>query len=496
MNIKLTLISLMTLVGLCASAINVTSTPGNLASIVAENVDETTLVISGEINAADIEFIANKMTSLTTLDLSEATIVAYSGSSILLGGTEYNSNTIPAYALAGSSINAIILPQNLQTIDEGALSSTKIKSINIPATVTKIGVGAFANCDELISINIPATVAILGSHAFSDCDNLNIVELGIQQLNASTFARCKSLNNVTATSLISIGESAFSNCTALESINFPSSLTTIGASAFQGSGLKTIDFANTSSLDSIGAWAFAQCKSLTTAIMNNNTSKIGEGAFFEDTSLVTFNMPLACTTLPNYIFKGNNNMDTTYAINHNVTNIGAYALMDWIHVTSFTLPNSLEYIGDNAFEGWTSLKQLNAEGIINEVPELGENVWNEVSQDSVYLNVAADMAEAFLAADQWKNFKINGVSSVENIIDNDVESRIFAYFDGFDLVIKSYCDICQVNLYDSSARQYATKRPNNNTIVINTSDWNSRFYIVKALLADGTIAVIKVARQN
>ena len=473
MNIKLTLISLMTLVGLCASAINVTSTPGNLASIVAENIDETTLVISGEINAADIEFIANKMTSLTTLDLSEATIVAYSGSSILLGGTEYNSNTIPAYALAGSSINAIILPQNLQTIDEGALSSTKIKSINIPATV-----------------------AILGSHAFSDCDNLNIVELGIQQLNASTFARCKSLNNVTATSLISIGESAFSNCTALESINFPSSLTTIGASAFQGCGLKTIDFANTSSLDSIGAWAFAQCKSLTTAIMNNNTSKIGEGAFFEDTSLVTFNMPLACTTLPNYIFKGNNNMDTTYAINHNVTNIGAYALMDWIHVTSFTLPNSLEYIGDNAFEGWTSLKQLNAEGIINEVPELGENVWNEVSQDSVYLNVAADMAEAFLAADQWKNFKINGVSSVENIIDNDVESRIFAYFDGFDLVIKSYCDICQVNLYDSSARQYATKRPNNNTIVINTSDWNSRFYIVKALLADGTIAVIKVARQN
>ena len=74
MNIKLTLISLMTLVGLCASAINVTSTPGNLASIVAENIDETTLVISGEINAADIEFIANKMTSLTTLDLSEASM--------------------------------------------------------------------------------------------------------------------------------------------------------------------------------------------------------------------------------------------------------------------------------------------------------------------------------------------------------------------------------------------------------------------------------------
>lgn len=496
MNIKLSLVSLMASISLCASAISVTSTPGNLSSIVGENTGETSLIIYGEINAADFEFIAEKMTSLTSLDLSGASIVAYSGNPILLGKTDYVANSIPAYALAGTKIESITLPNSLTIIDEGAFSASKIKSINIPASVTTIGTGAFSNCDELTFVTIPATVSSLGSHAFINCDKLTTINLGINTINASTFARCSSLKTVTATTLIEIGENAFSGCSALEEFSFASSLKTIGKSAFQASGLKSIDFSASEALDSIGAWAFAQCKSLTTATMNDKTSKIGEGAFFDDAALVSFNMPLACTVAPSYIFKGNTSIDTTNVLNHNITSIGDYALMDWNHVTTFTLPNSLQYIGSNAFEGWTSLAQLNAEGIEYEVPELGENVWNGVEQANVTLNVTKDLANEFRAADQWKEFTINEVSSVEDILAEEATCRVVAYFVGYDLIVKADSEIAEVSIFDSSARQFIIETANSNEMTINTSDWDCRFYIVKVNLADGSIATIKIARGN
>lgn len=496
MNIKLSLVSLMASISLCASAITVTSTPGNLSLVVGENISETSLVVSGEMNAADFEFVAEKMTSLISLDLSDVSIVAYSGSPILLGKTDYAANSIPAYALAGTKIESIILPNALTSIEEGVFSSSKIKSITIPSSVTTIGVGAFSNCDELTFVKIPSTVSNLGTHAFVDCDKLTTVELGVTTISASTFARCLSLNSVAATNIIEIGENAFSGCGALEEFAFTSSLKTIGNSAFQASGLKTIDFSVAESLDSIGAWAFAQCKSLTAAVMNDKTSKIGEGAFFDDASLVTFNMPLACTSAPSYIFKGNTSIDTTNVLNHNITSIGDYALMDWNHVTTFTLPSSLAYIGSNAFEGWTSLSQLNAEEIVNEVPALGENVWNEVEQANVTLNVDKDLANDFRAANQWKEFTINEVSSVEDILTEETTNRVAAYFVGYDLIVKADSEIAEVCVFDSSARQFTVETANSNEVTINTSDWDCRFYIVKVNLADGSFATMKIARGN
>lgn len=495
MNIKLALVSLMTSMGLCASAITVTSTPGKLATAIGENTEETALVISGEINAGDFVFIAEKMTSLLSLDLSDVSIVAYSGSPILTGKTTYIANSIPAYALAGTKIESIEFPNTLEAIEEGAFSSTKLKSITIPSSVTQIGVGAFSNCDELTLIDIPSTVATLGSHAFVDCDKLATIDLGVSKINASTFARCKSLNDVSANSLVEIGESAFAGCLALESFTFAPTLKTIGNSAFQGSGLKSIDFSASESLDSIGAWAFAQCKALTTATMNNNTSKIGEGAFFDDASLVTFNLPASCTAVPNYIFKGNISIDTTNILNSTVISIGNYALIDLHHVTTFTLPHTLQYIGDNAFEGWTSLTQLNADDI-SEVPELGENVWNGVEQSNVTLTVSEDMVDSFKSADQWKEFIINGMSSVENVINEEISNRISAYFAGYDLIVKADSEIKEVSIFDSSARQYAIETTNSTEVVINTADWYSPLYIVKVILADNSMATLKVARHN
>ena len=131
---------------------------------------------------------------------------------------------------------------------------------------------------------------------------------------------------------------------------------------------------------------------------------------------------------------------------------------------------------------------------MNEVPELGENVWNEVEQANVTLSVTKDLANDFRAADQWKEFTINEVSSVEDILVEDVVNRVSAYFSGFDLIVKADSEIAQVSIYDSSARQYAVETANSDEVVINTSDWDCHLYIVKVILADGSVATIKIAR--
>lgn len=494
MDIRLSLVTLMASVSLCASAISVTTTSGNLAASVGENVDATSLEISGELNAADFEFLSKKMTLLTSLDLQNAKVVAYSGAPIMMGKTEYQANAIPAYTFAGSKLQSIVFPDGLQVIGEGAFSSAKLSSITIPASVNEIGMGAFSNCDELVSVTIPATVANLESYTFIDCDKLNSVIVATTELKASTFARCEALNRVTASSLTKIGANAFSGCVGLEEFNFAPTIKVIGNSAFQGSGLKSIDFSASELLDSIGAWAFANCGALTTAVMNDNTSKIGEGAFFDDAMLVSFNMPMSCTVLPNYIFKGNVSIDTTNMLNHNITSIGNYALIDLNHITSFTLPNSLQYIGDNAFEGWTSLIQLDAEGIEKAVPELGENVWEGVDQSNVSLYVSKDLVEDFKMTDQWKEFKISDRTSVEGIQEDEISNRISASFVGYDLIVKADVEITQVSVFDSSARQFVVDSTKGYEVVINTADWDCPFYIVKVVLADESVATLKVAR--
>ena len=76
----------------------------------------------------------------------------------------------------------------------------------------------------------------------------------------------------------SIGGSAFSGCSALTSINIPSSVTSIVGSAFYGcSALTSINIPN--SVTSIGTFAFYGCSALTSITIPNSVTSIGSYAF-------------------------------------------------------------------------------------------------------------------------------------------------------------------------------------------------------------------------
>lgn len=498
MRTKIGVILSILSLGFVANAADVTTQAGKLAESVADDLTATTLTITGEINAADIAFIAENMTELTTLDMSAVKIVAYSGEPIITGKKEYAENTLPAYSLMGTKISSIVLPLGLIEIGEASLSSTPITSITIPETVTTIGQGAFSNCDELVSVELPASVISVASHAFLDCDKLAMVKCGagITTISQSMFARCKSLSDVTLSDNVNVIEAkAFSGCSTLANVSFPVNLTKIGDEAFQQTGLVEANMSLCKNLSEIGEWTFSRCASLQKVVLNDNVSSISEGAFFDNKQLAEFNVPASCASISNYMMKGDAKVVAEDLLHDGVIEIGDYSLMGMNNVSTFTLPASVMMIGDNAFEGWTALNTLN---VVNhtEVPQLGENVWQGVDQSLATLNVSDGvMYEAFSAADQWSEFNIKisdlvGINNVETDAD-----YIKAYFVGNNLIVKTTSDIIDMHIYDSSGRKYLGLSPKCNELTIDASAWDCNIYIAKIVLVSGETATIKIARR-
>ena len=85
----------------------------------------------------------------------------------------------------------------------------------------------------------------------------------VTSIGRSAFEGCSGLTSLTIpSSVTSIGESAFRGCSGLTSLTIPSGVTSIGIAAFEGcSGLTSLTIP--SSVTSIGDWAFNGCSGLT-----------------------------------------------------------------------------------------------------------------------------------------------------------------------------------------------------------------------------------------
>ena len=98
-----------------------------------------------------------------------------------------------------------------------------LTSINIPSSVTSIGGWAFSYCNSLTSITVDESNPIYSSEndvLFSKKDKSLIrAGFGLEKYDIPSW-------------VTSIGESAFSYCKSLTSINIPTSVTSIGLFAF------------------------------------------------------------------------------------------------------------------------------------------------------------------------------------------------------------------------------------------------------------------------
>lgn len=479
-------------IGTMMSARITTDEAGVLETLVENAATETTLAVSGPINAADLFFIGNNMPALRSLDLSAATIEGYNNSR-LNGSTTYSANTIPPMAFALSGIESVTLPATATiTISDGAFTGSALRQLPALNNVDSIGDGAFSACKNLTAVDMP--LCRLGTSVFENCENLATVNItGAVSVPARTFRDCTALTAVNNSELIeAIGQQAFEGDTSLDSFNFGKNLTAIGASAFAGSGLTQAAMEHLANITVIEPQAFAS-SALSEVSLPMSLAEIGDGAFFGNACLESISLPEDLIKIGQYAFVGMplQHLDMPVGLEE----ISHYALLGQSGITHLVLPHSLIYIGDYAMEGMTGLTKIDVTALPL-IPELGEDVWAGVDKPNVVLSVSEDSPD-FSAADQWKDFDIDVKSGATEVLLPEAElPAVRGRFVGTVLQIESIgSDIAAVRLFDTNGRLLASSTPRDTTATLETADFAGPIFIVSLTLESGHEASLKLARK-
>ena len=250
-------------------------------------------------------------------------------------------------------VTDVILTTAAKINDYAFAYCTSLTSIEIPDSVTSIGSSAFVNCNSLASVTIGNCVTSIGSSAFSSCSSLTSIEIpnGVTSIVSYTFSNCSSLETIEIPNSVTyIGYNAFEICESLKSVEIPDSVTSIGSSAFKNCKLLT-NITIPKSITSIGMYAFSDCNSLTEV---NYTGTIDQWVEID------FN-----DARSNPLQKGANlymnDELVTDVVLTTATKINDFAFYYCFSITSIEIPDSVTYIGYNAFYCCTSLETIYSE---------------------------------------------------------------------------------------------------------------------------------------
>ena len=214
------------------------------------------------------------------------------------------------------------------------------------------------------------SVTSIGDSAFSRCSSLTSIDVASGNTHYSsidgvlynyaqdTLIQCPGARTslTIPNSVTSIGSWAFFYCSGLTSVTIPNSVTSIERSAFSYcSGLTSVTIPN--SVTSIGIMAFSYCIGLTSVTIPNSVSYIGDWAFSDCSGLTSVTIPNSVTSIVRRTFQGCSGL-TSITIPNSVTSIGDNAFNGCSGLTSVTIGNSLTSINERAFYGCTSLSSL------------------------------------------------------------------------------------------------------------------------------------------
>lgn len=315
--------------------------------------------------------------------------------------------------ISDTSLQKIQIPSNIKTIGNYTFESSGLTEITIPDSVTTLGKGVFYTCPQLKTAWIGDGVTEIRRGMFRENPKLQSVRLpaGVTKIELDAFKYDTALESIALpeklkeiepyvfcatglkkiklpSSLQSIGESAFAGCGQLSVVTGGENVTYMGPQAFEQCPIKNVVINNKIKTIWIGTYAYN--KQITTLKIPKNVTEIQYGAFAQDENLanITFHNNLEKVASdafegtawfkkqPNglvytgsvaYTYKGTMAENTTLTIKNGTKGIGAGAFRDQTNLTGVKLPSGLKVIDIGAFAGCTSMKQIELPSSVKEI---------------------------------------------------------------------------------------------------------------------------------
>lgn len=267
----------------------------------------------------------------------------------------------------------------------------ELQDIHIPNSVTHIGKSAFYWCKALQSIHIPNSVTQIGNMAFFDCRSLQSINIpnSVRYIGMNPFHLCSQLRltsdnphfKVINRLLVSSGGTLISSLSSDAHITIPNSVTHIGNGAFyEHFALQTITIP--SSVTHIEEASFIMCKNLQTITIPNSVIRIGRNPFAGCFQLQLTSDSSCFKVINGLLISSDGTLisclskDTHITIPNLVTHIGDYAFMQCGNLQTITFPNSVTFIGNYAFYQCRNLQTIT---IPNSVTQIGSDAFRECS---------------------------------------------------------------------------------------------------------------------
>lgn len=200
------------------------------------------------------------------------------------------------------------------------------------------------NYDRIKTVSLPTTVVSIGEEAFSYCKNLKSINIP------------KSVKN--------IGECAFGDCKNLKKITIPGTVKTIKYGTFiYCDKLKKVKLKK--GIITIGKDAFSYCSKLESINLPNTITTIKD-AFVDCKSLKKINLPKKIKAIKGFSFAGCEKLKSV-SFSKKIEKIGEYAFINCKTLKKVSIPKNVKTIGKKAF-GFVYTGKVDKDGTVMDAP--------------------------------------------------------------------------------------------------------------------------------
>ncbi|NLC87536.1 MAG: leucine-rich repeat domain-containing protein, partial [Clostridiaceae bacterium] len=262
-------------------------------------------------------------------------------------------------------IDNVVIPstisgQTITSIADLVFASSKIKNLTIPSSIINIGNNAFAYYNYGYQPNLYIESITIEGDSTRFNDDWNAIGFPLPLISNFNYQMCfdfsgGQINNyniscskdvlipesIDEIPVASIGSSAFES-KGIKSVVLPSSLANVSAYAFAGNQITNITIPV--GLSYIGSYAFLS-NLIQSLIIPEGIGYVDEGAF-KNNLIKTVTIPEGVSSLANRIFE--NNLLTSVSLPEGMSQIGSYAFAN-NQIKNLVLPSNLSSVNSYAF---------------------------------------------------------------------------------------------------------------------------------------------------